>query len=165
MCALKSRSHLVTQARSGTPVATPDWGHAHPTHEPGERGPQEQLAGLGPHGLGTNPGQQQAGEIPEGQPGVAHGRHDQRVGPIDALVLKLAARVSTGQGTQHHQPRHETRVRGCFIGSNQKLHLIEAGEMVPTPVARIRKVPSQAPPGPGSLSSVLQELPDVGQTC
>ena len=45
---------------------------------------------LGPYGLGANPGQQQAGEIPEGQAGLTHGRHDQGVRPIDTFVLKLA---------------------------------------------------------------------------
>ena len=53
------------------------------------------------------------------------------VGTIDTLVLKLASRVGAGQGTQRHQPRHETRVGGCFTGSNQLLHPVEAGEVVP----------------------------------
>ena len=74
---------------------------------------------------------QQAREIAEGQAGLAHGRHDQGVGTVDTLVLKLAARVGAGQGTQHHQPGHEPRVSGCFTGFSQKVHLIEAGEMPP----------------------------------
>ena len=128
--------HLVAQPRAPAPAATPDWSHAQPAHEPGERGPKGQLARLGPHGFGAHPCQQQAGEIPEGQAGLAHGRHDQSVGPIDTLVLKLASRVGAGQGTQHHQPRHEPRVRGCFTGSNQKVHLVKAGEVV----ASLRRV-------------------------
>ena len=89
-----------------------------------------EFAGLGAPRLGRNPGQQQAGEIPEGQSGLTHGRHDQGVGAVDAPVLKLTARVGAGQGTQHHQPCHEPRVGSCFTGSNQKVHLIETGEVV-----------------------------------
>ncbi len=61
---------------------------------------------------------------------MTHGRHGQGVGAVDALVLKLAARGGAGQGTQHHQPRHETRIGDSFTGSNQLLDLIEAGEVV-----------------------------------
>ena len=93
-------SHLVVQPRAFAPAAASNRSHAQPTHEPGERGPQEQLAGLGPHGLGAHPGQQQTGEIPVGQAGLAHGRHDQRVGTIDAFVLKLPARVLV-RGREH----------------------------------------------------------------
>ena len=64
--------------------------------------PRDQFAGLGAHRLGAHPGQQQAGEIPVGQTGLTHGGHDQGVGAVDAPVLKLAARVGAGQGTQHH---------------------------------------------------------------
>ena len=61
--------HLVAQPRAFAPAATSDWSHAQPTHEPGERGSQEQLTALGAHRLRAHPGQQQAGEIAEGQPG------------------------------------------------------------------------------------------------
>ena len=94
--------HLVAQPRAFAPAATPDRSHAQLAHEPGERGPQEQLTGLGAHRLGANPGQQQAGEIPEGQPGLTHGGHDQGVGSVDTFVLKLGTWVGAGQGTQHH---------------------------------------------------------------
>ena len=70
-------------------------------------------------------------QIAEGQPGLTHSRHDQGVGPIDTLVLKLASRVGAGQGTQHHQPRHETRVGVGQGGSHELIYLIEAGEVVP----------------------------------
>ena len=122
--------HLVAQPRAFSPAATPDWSHAQPAHERRERGPQNQHAALGAHRLGANPGQQQPGEIPEGQAGLTHGRHDQGVGAVDALVLKLATRVGAGQGTQHHQPRHETEIGVRFTGSNQKVHLVKAGEVV-----------------------------------
>ena len=54
--------------------------------------------------------------LPKGSPGLTHSRHDQGERAVDALVLKLAARVGAGQGTQHHQPGHETRVGGSFTG-------------------------------------------------
>ena len=121
--------HLVAKPRAFAPAAAADRSHAQPAHEPGQRRSQNQRAGLGADCLRANPGQQEPRQIPEGQPGLAHGRHDQGVGTIDALVLELATRVGAGQGTQHHQPRHEPRVGGCFTGSNQKIHLIEAGEV------------------------------------
>ena len=67
--------HLVAQPHA----RAADGSYTQLAHEPGERGSQDQLAGLGPHRFGAYPGQQQAGEIAEGQPGLAHGRHDQGV--------------------------------------------------------------------------------------
>ena len=90
--------HLVAQPRAFASAATPDRSHVQSAHEPGERGSQEQLAGLGPHGFGAHPCQQQAREIAEGQAGLAHGRHDQGVGTVDTLVLKLAAREGSPGG-------------------------------------------------------------------
>ena len=121
--------HLVAQPRAPAPAATPDWSHAQPAHEPGERRAQNQFAGLGPHGLSADPGQQKAREIAEGQPGWTHSRHDQGERAVDALVLIPVAGIGAGQGTQHHQPRHETRVGVGQGGSHELLHLVEAGEM------------------------------------
>ena len=115
--------HLVAEPRSLAPVPTTIAVDTQLSHEPGNRRTQNQFAGLGLHRFGANPGQQQAGEIPEGQSGLTHGRHDQGVGAVDALVLKPVTGVGAGQGTQHHQPRHEPRVSGCFTGSDLKLLL------------------------------------------
>ena len=93
--------------------------------------PQEQLAALGADRLGGDPGQQQAGEIAEGQPGFPHGSHDQGVGAVDPLVLQPAAEVGAGQGAERHQPRHEAKIGVRFAGPDQLVHLIEAGEVAP----------------------------------
>ena len=93
--------------------------------------PQEQLAALGAHRFGRHPGQQQAGEIAEGQPGFTHGGHDQGVGAVDPLVLQPAAGVGAGQGAERHQPRHEAEIGVRFAGPDQLVHLIEAGEVAP----------------------------------
>ena len=89
------------------------------------------LTTLGPHRFGRDPGQQQTRQIAEGQPGLTHSGHDQGVGAVNALVLKLVAGVSAGQGTQHRQPRHEARVGVRFTGPDKLFHLIEADEMAP----------------------------------
>ena len=84
----------------------------------------------GPHGLSADPGQQKAREIAEGQPGWTHSRHDQGERAVDALVLVAVAGVGAGQGTQHHQTRHETRIGSHFTGLDELVRLIEAGEVV-----------------------------------
>ena len=145
--------HLVAQPRAFAPVASPDRSHAQPAHEPGKRGPQDQFTGLGSHRLGAYPGQQQAGEIPVGQPGLTHGRHDQGVGSVDTLVLSPVAGIGAGQGTQHHQPGHETEIGVRFTGSNQKVHLVKAGEMPPrlrrVVADRLHKLPPAREASPG----------------
>ena len=52
-------------------------------------------------------------------------------GPLTRFVLIPVAGIGAGQGTQHHQPRHETRVGVGQGGSHELIHLIEAGEVVP----------------------------------
>ncbi len=89
--------NLVAQPRSPAAGASTDGDQVQLAHELGERGPQEQLAALGAHRFGRHPGQQQAGEIAEGQAGFTHGGHDQGVGAVDPIVLQPAAGVGSGQ--------------------------------------------------------------------
>ena len=51
-------------------------------------------------------------------------------GPLTRLLIPVAG-IGAGQGTQHHQPRHETRVGVGQGGSHQLIHLIEPGKVPP----------------------------------
>ena len=66
--------HLVVNSRALASSSSTNGGQVQLAHELGERGPQEQLAALGAHRFGRHPGQQQAGEIAEGQPGFTQRR-------------------------------------------------------------------------------------------
>ena len=120
-------SQLVAEPRSSTRSAPADRLHTERSHELGKRLPQDQLAALGLHRFGANPGQQEAWQAAEGELVIAYSGHDERVGAVDALVLFAVAGVGAGQAAQRHHPRHETEIGFRFAGRDKLVHLIGIG--------------------------------------
>ena len=100
-------------------------------HGLGRRQQEKVTAAAFPHGFGADPGQQQAGQVAEGELVAATGDHVEREGTVDALVLVPVARIGAGQGAERHRPRHEAQIGGRFAGRNQLVHLIGLGPFPP----------------------------------
>ena len=83
---------------------------------------------MGPHCFGADPGQQQAGQVAEGELVAATGDHVEREGTVDALVLVPVAGVGPGQGAERHRAAHETQIGVRFAGRDKLVHLIGKGE-------------------------------------
>ena len=60
--------------------------------------PRNQLAAVGLHRFGANPGQQEAWQAAEGELVIAYSGHNERVGAVDALVLFPVAGGWCGEG-------------------------------------------------------------------
>ena len=86
---------------------------------------------MGPYRFGRDPRQQQARQVAVGQLVLAGPTQDQLGRTIDALVLMLVAGVASRQGTERHQPRHETEIGVRFAGPDKLVHLIAEGEAPP----------------------------------
>ena len=86
---------------------------------------------MGPHRFGTDPCQQQAGQIAVGELVIATGNHNQLEGAVLTLVLVLVAGVGAGQAAQRQRSRHEAHVGVRFTSPDKLVHLIESGEVVP----------------------------------
>ena len=128
--ASKQPLHLVSEAGLLSSLAAAAALDPQRQHELRKRAAQDELAALGSHRFGRDPGQQQAGNVAERELVKPAGAHDQGVGAVAANVLFPVAGVGAGQAAQRHQPSHEAQIRVRFAGPCELVYLIEAGEML-----------------------------------
>ena len=92
---------------------------------------RDQLAALGPHRLGADPGQQQARQAAIGELVPSRSAQSQPEGTVYSLVLVPVSGVGARQAAQRQQPCHEPQISVRFAGPDKLVHLIEAGEVAP----------------------------------
>ena len=92
--------HLIAEARRAPPTESMP---SLPMNSDSEE-PKINSRELSAYRLGRHPGQQQAGNIPEGELVATARNHVELVRPVDAFVLKLVAGVAARQAAQR-QPR------------------------------------------------------------
>ena len=109
-------------------------------------------------GFGRDPRHQQARKVTEGQLVVSGRCHDERVGAVDALVLKPVSGVGARQAAQRHHPRHEPAIWGRFAGPDKSVYLVGQGERSAAPGAKRRGSPATACPGRREPSPIGNKL-------
>ena len=90
---MKEALHLVAEPGPVAACATAAIFHAELTHELRERGSQNQHTVLGPHRFGAHPGEQQPGNVAEGELRIDPGGHPEGVGAVAAGPLQNPAPV------------------------------------------------------------------------
>ena len=101
------------------------------SHELGQRTTQNEFTALGPYGFGTEPREDQARQVAEGELMESCRTHHQGVRAVATDIPMLVAGVGARQGAERHHSRHEPQIGVRFAGRDKLVYLIGNGEASP----------------------------------